>query len=117
MNYIAIFRPAYHLAPAVEDKVAFLESCRDYIAEKKREGKILDIFWLNVMPFGASEEIKAIAYLDVESHAEAWDILSNYPGYEAEGGIAYELLSNVAGGEFYSQALDSLKAKQEKGIQ
>ena len=113
MNYIAIIRPAYHLAPPVADKVAFLESCRDYIAEKKRAGKILDIFWLNVMPFGASEDIKAIAYLDVELHSEAWDILSNYPGYEAEGGLEFELLSNVSGGDFYTQALETLKAKQE----
>jgi hypothetical protein len=116
MNYIAILRPAYHLAPPAEDQVAFLESCRDYIAEKKRDGKIIDIYWLNVLPFGASEEIKAVAYLDVESHAEAWEILSNYPGYETEGGLEYELWSNVSG-EFYSQALASLKAKQEKGIQ
>lgn len=115
MNYIAIFRPAYHLAPPVKDKVAYLESCRDYIAEQKRSGKILDIFWLNVLPFGASEAIKAIAYLEVESHAEAWEILSNYPGTDAEGGLDYELLSNVSGDAFYAQALDTLKAKQDEG--
>lgn len=117
MNYIALFKPAYHLAPPVEDKVAFLESCRDYIAAQKEAGKIQDIFWLNVLPFGASEEIKAIAYMDVESHAEAWKILSNYPGTDVEGGLEYELLSNVSGSAFYSQALDTLKEKQEEGIQ
>ena len=112
MKYVAVLRPAYHLSPPAEDKVAFLESCRDYIAEKKQEGKIEAVYWLNVMPFGASDAIKGIIYLDVDSHAEAWRLLSNYPGYQVEGGVEFELVGNVQGDEFYSQALDSMKSKQ-----
>ena len=78
----ADLREAEQQVKLESDKVT--EDTKKLVAEKKREGKILDIFWLNVLPFGASEEIKAVAYLDVESHAEAWEILSNYPGYETQ---------------------------------
>lgn len=115
MKYVAVLRPAYHLAPPAQDRVAFLEACRDYIAEKKRAGKIEALYWLNVMPTGSSDAIKALAYLDVDSHTEAWELLTNYPGYQVEGGIEFELVGDVETDEFYPQALDTLKQKKERG--
>ena len=110
MKYLIIDRHIFHKAPPAEDRYAALKACDDY-GEISGPYKVYGSWVL------ATDDVNGYGVCEIDTPERLWDIERNYPGYEAEGGLEYELLSNVSGGDFYGQALSSLKAKQEKGLQ
>lgn len=110
MKYLAIARPRVHPAPPEEDRVKFLEDCRDYITEYKEKGKIIDVFWTYGNDF-----VTNYWFLECDSHEEMWRVLSKWPGGNRDGGFEYEVCPLVSSEAFFEQGVGGAKKRVEEG--
>ena len=104
MRYIVIFRPGRQVAPKAEDKVAYWQACRDYMAAKQTDGALEAYYWTNVLPPGLSapKAMAGIDLLNVASVEAAQALLHNYPSTQTEEGLSFELIPVLNNDRYHS---------------
>ena len=80
MKFLTKVRPHLHPKPPIEDKVAFLNDCKNYIDKMKTDGLIEEAHRVYHI-----DDLSAVWIVNVDSLSQLWEILGAYPGAKQLG--------------------------------